>query len=88
MDVVANLPLATIFTPTVVRWTVWSGLVLMTIALLVLMRTKWGHAQPLRKCIGEGARDDVGAGTRQQRHDDAQRFGGKFLRRGGDGQRS
>lgn len=53
MDVVANLPLplATIFTPTVVRWTVWSGLVLLTAALLLLMRTKWGHAHPLRKCI-------------------------------------
>jgi len=28
----------------------WIGLALLTIALLVLMRTRWGQSQPLRKC--------------------------------------
>lgn len=28
----------------------WGGLVLLTIALLVLMRTRWGQARPLSKC--------------------------------------
>jgi len=31
--------------------TLWSGLVLLTMALLVLMRTHWGQSQPLRKCV-------------------------------------
>ena len=35
----------------VVRWIVWSGLVAATITLLLLMRTRWGQSQPLRKCI-------------------------------------
>ena len=34
-----------------VRWIVWSGLVALTLALLVLMRTRWGQSHPLRKCI-------------------------------------
>ena len=36
------------------RWcgiVVWAGLVGLTVALLVLMRTRWGQSQPLRKCI-------------------------------------
>ena len=37
--------------PQVVRWTVWTGLVALTVALLVLMRTQWGQSNPLRKCI-------------------------------------
>ncbi len=34
-----------------VRWIVWSGLVALTLALMVLMRTRWGQSHPLRKCI-------------------------------------
>src|SRR6218665_1288977 len=36
-------------------WTgivLWVGLLGLTIALLVLVRTRWGQTQPLRKCIG------------------------------------
>ncbi len=29
----------------------WVGLMLLTAALLVLMRTQWGQSQPLRKCV-------------------------------------
>ncbi len=29
----------------------WAGLMALTIALLVLMRTRWGQTQPLRKCV-------------------------------------
>ena len=43
--------LAAIFTATLVRWTVWTGLVLLTGALVVLVRTQWGQSNPLRKCI-------------------------------------
>jgi hypothetical protein len=32
------------------RWAVWGGLVLLTIALLLLIRTRWGQ-QPLSKCV-------------------------------------
>ncbi len=34
-----------------VRWTVWVGLVVLTVALLMLIRTRWGQSQPLGKCI-------------------------------------
>lgn len=30
----------------------WIGLAALTVALLVLMRTRWGQAQPLSKCVG------------------------------------
>src|SRR5580698_10853734 len=43
--------LATIFDAQTVRWIVWSGLVALTLALAVLMRTRWGQSHPLRKCI-------------------------------------
>lgn len=32
-------------------WGIWFGLMLITVALLTLMRTRWGQSQPLRKCI-------------------------------------
>ncbi|MBL9122831.1 MAG: hypothetical protein JNG90_04310, partial [Planctomycetaceae bacterium] len=32
-------------------WVIWIGLLLMTIALLALMRTRWGQSQPLKKCL-------------------------------------
>ncbi len=32
------------------RWAVWGGLVLITVALLLLIRTRWGQ-QPLSKCV-------------------------------------
>jgi hypothetical protein len=35
----------------VVRWGVWAGLVVITAALLVLARTRWGQSQPLGKCM-------------------------------------
>ena len=30
---------------------IWIGLALLTLALLVLMRTRWGQARPLSKCV-------------------------------------
>ncbi len=30
---------------------IWIGVAILTIALLVLMRTRWGQAQPLSKCV-------------------------------------
>jgi len=29
----------------------WGGLAILTLALLILTRTRWGHAQPLSKCV-------------------------------------
>src|SRR5688500_7161800 len=29
----------------------WAGLAGLTIALVILMRTRWGHAKPLSKCV-------------------------------------
>src|SRR3990167_5801329 len=29
----------------------WIGLAILTVSLLVLMRTRWGQAQPLSKCV-------------------------------------
>ena len=29
----------------------WSGLAILTVALLVIMRTRWGQAKPLSKCV-------------------------------------
>src|ERR1700735_4291653 len=46
-----GLLLADIFDAQTVRWIVWSGLVALTLALLVLMRTRWGQSHPLRQCI-------------------------------------
>ncbi len=34
----------------IIRWVVWVGLVLLTVALLLLIRTRWGQ-QPLGKCV-------------------------------------
>ena len=42
---------AALFDAQFVRWTVWVGLVLLTVALLLLVRTRWGQSQPLGKCI-------------------------------------
>ncbi len=30
---------------------IWIGVAILTVALLVLMRTRWGQAQPLSKCV-------------------------------------
>ncbi len=47
----ANLiPLAVWWDAQLVRWVVWVGLVLVTVALLLLIRTRWGQ-QPLAKCV-------------------------------------
>ncbi len=45
------IPVAVLFDAQLVRWVVWVGLVVFTVALLVLVRTRWGHSQPLGKCI-------------------------------------
>lgn len=34
-----------------IRWVVWVGLVVLTVALLLLIRTRWGQQKPLGKCI-------------------------------------
>lgn len=34
-----------------VWWGIWFGLLLLTLGLLLLMRTQWGQSQPLRKCV-------------------------------------
>ncbi|MBC8356612.1 MAG: hypothetical protein H8E66_31940 [Planctomycetes bacterium] len=31
--------------------TLWIGLAILTVSLLILMRTRWGQAQPLSKCV-------------------------------------
>jgi hypothetical protein len=46
-----HLMLTATLTGQVVRIAVWTGLVAATVTLLVLMRTRWGQSQPLRKCI-------------------------------------
>lgn len=33
------------------RWGVWVGLVVLTVAGLLLIRTRWGQSQPLGKCV-------------------------------------
>ncbi len=43
--------LAFALTAQVIRWMVWAGLVALTGSLLVLVRSAWGQAEPLRKCI-------------------------------------
>ncbi len=45
------LPLAAIDSAEIVRWVIWSGLVVLTVSLLVLIRTRWGQSQPLSKCV-------------------------------------
>src|SRR5688500_5807427 len=32
-------------------WIIWSGMAAVTLALLVLMCTRWGRSRPLRKCV-------------------------------------
>jgi hypothetical protein len=41
----------TMFTARVLGILLWSGLAVLAIALLVLMRTGWGQARPLSKCV-------------------------------------
>jgi hypothetical protein len=43
--------LAVLWDAQIVRWVVWVGLVVLTVALLVLVRTRWGQSQPLGKCV-------------------------------------
>ena len=48
----ANLGLLAVFWSTqLARWGVWVGLVVLTVSLLLLMRTRWGQSQPLGKCV-------------------------------------
>ena len=37
--------------PRLIIGLVWSGMAALTVALVILMRTSWGHQQPLRKCV-------------------------------------
>lgn len=46
----ANL-LALAWDAQTVRWIVWGGLLTLTGALLLLIRTRWGQSQPLGKCV-------------------------------------
>jgi hypothetical protein len=50
MHVVSALLLAVWWDAQFARWAVWGGLVLLTVALLLLIRTRWGQ-QPLSKCV-------------------------------------
>ena len=43
--------LAAVLDAQFVRWGVWVGLVLLTVTLLLLVRTRWGQSQPLGKCV-------------------------------------
>src|SRR5262249_5593838 len=43
--------LAVFWNAQIVRWGVWVGLVVLTVALLLLLRTRWGQSQPLGKCV-------------------------------------
>ncbi|MGD9647125.1 MAG: squalene--hopene cyclase [Pirellulales bacterium] len=43
-----SLPSAT----EVLWWGLWCGLVVLSLALVVMMRTRWGQSQPLGKCLG------------------------------------
>ena len=47
----ARLPLlfAVFWDAQIVRWVVWVGLVVLTVALLLLIRTRWGQSKPLSK---------------------------------------
>lgn len=50
---VADSPLllAELSTAQIVRWSVWFGLLAVTVALVLLARTRWGQTHPLGKCI-------------------------------------
>ena len=47
----STIVMAVLFDAQIVRWVVWGGMVVLTIALLLLVRTRWGHSQPLSKCV-------------------------------------
>lgn len=51
MELLTHSLLLATLAANIARWVVWGGLVVATMALLVLMRTQWGSSQPLRKCI-------------------------------------
>jgi hypothetical protein len=45
-------PLIAVFAwPQVVCGVIWSGLVILTVALPLVLRSRWGSAEPLRRCI-------------------------------------
>jgi len=50
VELLQNL-LHTLLSPRVVWIVLWTGLAALTVALLVLTRTRWGQARPLTKCI-------------------------------------
>lgn len=37
--------------PRLLVWLLWGGLGVLTVTLVVLMQTRWGDSQPLRKCL-------------------------------------
>ncbi|MGD9719763.1 MAG: hypothetical protein AB7O59_00930 [Pirellulales bacterium] len=51
MPAASLLLFAAVFDAQLTRWVVWVGLVLLTVVLLLLIRTKWGQSQPLGKCV-------------------------------------
>ena len=51
MHAVSPLLLAALLDTQLMRWIVWVGLVLLTVALLLLVRTRWGQSKPLTKCV-------------------------------------
>jgi hypothetical protein len=52
MSTVSSLMLlAVLWNAQIGRWVVWVGLVVLTVALLALVRTRWGQSQPLGKCV-------------------------------------
>ena len=40
-----------LFRAQTVLWIIWFGMALLTVILLVLMRTRWGRSRPMRKCV-------------------------------------
>ena len=46
-----NRMIDVLVSPRMIIGLVWSGMAVLTISLVVLMRTRWGHQQPLRKCV-------------------------------------
>lgn len=52
MDTVGGQPaLSAAAQPVWLWWVLWFGLAAISVALVVLLRTRWGQSQPLRKCV-------------------------------------
>jgi len=51
MHAASPMLLAALLDAQITRWVVWVGLVLLTVSLLLLVRTRWGQSKPLTKCV-------------------------------------